>query len=157
MRSLSVPFADVVPRRRAGTTGALGTSGPEDQRGSVLVWLPVLLLLATLVAVVVIEFGGHLVAISRAATLADSAALAAVSTDVSARPGAPRTAALRVVTAGGGRLEACNCPPGARRARVRVSVEVPGVLAPRLGAARQSAEAQAVLRGPRDVASGDTP
>jgi hypothetical protein len=111
-----------------------------------MIWLPTLLVLATLAAVVVLELGGQLVAISRAAALADSAALAAVSADVSARPEAPRTAALRVVATGGGRLEACDCPPGARQVRVRVSVEVPGVLASRLGAARQGAEAQAVLR-----------
>lgn len=113
-----------------------------------LVWLPTLLVLATLVAVVVVDLGGHLVAIARASTIADSAALAAVSADASVHPELPRRAAARVVDAADGRLEACTCRAGSRRARVRVSVEVPGVVWPRLGAARQTAEAEAVLHDP---------
>lgn len=132
--------------------GATGTGGRTvyrpagGQRGSVLVWLPTLLVATTLLAVVVIGLGGHLVAISRAATIADSAALAAVSVDASPGSETPREAAARVVEAGRGRLESCDCRPGARRAGVRVSVPVPGVVWPRLGATRQGAEAEAVLQ-----------
>ncbi len=120
-------------------------AGPRSERGSVLVLLPLLLAATVLVTVVVIEFGGHLVAISRAASLADTAALAAVSAETSERANPPWRAAAEVVAAGEGRLDHCDCPPGAGHARVRVSVEVPGLIRPRLGAARQSAESAAVL------------
>jgi hypothetical protein len=131
--------------RRTAVGSASAVAGSEH--GSVAVWLPSLLVLAVMVAVVVLDLGGHLVAVSRAATLADSAALAAVSADV---PGgeSPRSAAVHVVDAGGGRLETCDCLAGSRRARVRVSVAVPGVVWPRLGAARQGADAEAVLHEP---------
>jgi hypothetical protein len=145
--ALGAPPAGSPGRTRRTAVGS-GSAVAGCEHGSVAVWLPSLLVLAVMVAVVVIDLGGHLVAVSRAATLADSAALAAVSADVPGGGESPRSAAVHVVDAGGGRLETCDCPAGARRARVRVSVAVPGVAWPRLGAARQGAEAEAVLHEP---------
>lgn len=110
-----------------------------------LVWVPALLLLAVLLAVALVGVGAHLVAIARASALADAAALAAVSATVDGSGEPPRRAAARVVASADGRLERCDCEPGARRAEVAVSVEVPGLVRPRLGAERQLARAEAVL------------
>lgn len=145
----------------------------DGEKGSVLAWLPLLLVLVVLVAVVLLELGAQLVAIARAASLADAAALAAVATATehpatshgpasahgpAAASGAARVApaaddaatdpvaaAREVVRAGGGRLESCRCPRGAGRSEVEVSIEVPAVTAAGLGPRRQHATAAAVL------------
>lgn len=126
-----------------------GTVALVDEAGGVTLLLPMLLWVATLVAIVTIDIAGYLVAASRAQALADAAALAAVSADVPL-DGAllPVAEADRVVRAGDGWLEACVCEPGSERAAVTVSVEVPGLVIPRYGAARVAADASAVLAEP---------
>ena len=124
--------------------------------GTVLVWLPAVLLFGLLLAVVVVDVGAHLVAAARASSLADAAALAAVSAELDGPGEPPRQAAARVVAAGDGRLERCDCDPGTRRAEVTVSVLVPGLVRPRLGAERQLAHAEAV-RTPRRHADPSSP
>ena len=117
--------------------------------------LPMVLWVATLVAVVTIDIGAYLVAASRAQALADAAALAAVSVDVGALASvSPRDEAARVVRAGNGELESCDCTPGREFASVRVSTPVPGLVVPSLGASRVTATAQAMLAPPKDAAPG---
>ena len=130
----------------------------RDQAGLATVVLPMLLWLATLAAIALIDLGAYLVAASRAQTLADAAALAAVSAEATllGTPGA-HGEAQRVVAAGGGVLEHCACRPGSHRARVAVSVEVPGLVIPRLGAGRVVAEAAAVLVEPVELPLGPVP
>jgi len=105
---------------------------------SLLVWTTVV------ATVVVVDISAYLVAASRAQQLADSAALAAVSPGVRA----PRVVAGELADAGGGFLEACDCPDGAGRAEVVVSVPVPGLMVPALGAGRVEAAARAELVWP---------
>jgi hypothetical protein len=119
--------------------------------------LPMMLWVATLVAIVIIDIGAYLVAAARAQSLADGAALAAVSTDVPGGRGQiPYTEAERVAHAGGGRLEECRCIGGRERATVTVSVAVPGLVLPTLGASRVAADASAILAPPDDLAPGPT-
>lgn len=106
--------------------------------------LPLVLWTTLLAGVVMIDLSAYLVAAARAQQVADSAALAAVSDAVRG----PRVAAERVASAGAGSLTACDCPDGTGRATVIVSVEVPGILIPRLGASRVSATSSAVLTEP---------
>ena len=103
--------------------------------------LPLLVWLAAVAAVVVLDLGAFLVAAARAQALADAAALAAVAVDVRS----PHVAAGRVATALGGSLDACDCAPERGRAEVVVSVPVPGLVVPRLGAGRVAATARAAL------------
>jgi Flp pilus assembly protein TadG len=111
--------------------------------------LPVLLWVATLVAIALIDVSAYLVAASRAQSLADAAALAAVSTDSSLPlSGSPWGRAVTVVAASDGELERCTCAVGTGRAEAVVSVAVPGLLLPRLGAGRVEATAAAVLAPP---------
>jgi hypothetical protein len=132
----------------------------QDAGGVTLV-LPMVLWVATLVAIVVIDISAYLVAAARAQTLADTAALAAVAPDAAGPGGGsavgrtPVAEADRVVQAGGGWLEVCSCRLGTERAEVTVSVPVPGLVVPRLGASRVSADAVAVLAPP--APSGDAP
>lgn len=132
-----------------------GDAGPES--GVATVALPMLLWVAVLVAVVAIDVTAYLVAAARAQSLADATALAAVVPDI---PGAtvltPTAEAERVVRAGSGELDACICQRGSERARVTVSVAVPGLVIPTLGASRVAAEAQAILAPPEDLAPGPT-
>jgi hypothetical protein len=121
------------------------TAARRTEDGTVLVWLPALLVAALLLGLATLELGAHLVARARASALADAAALAAVSAQADEPAAVPRQAAAQVVAAGQGRLEACDCPPGTARAEVTVSVAVPGVVRPPLGAPRQAATAEAVL------------
>lgn len=100
--------------------------------------LPLVLWVAVVATVVVVDLTGYLTAAARAQQLADSAALAAVSGDVRG----PRTAAAVLVEAGGGFLVACDCDR-AGRAEVTVGLDVPGLVIPRVGAARVEATAQA--------------
>jgi hypothetical protein len=125
------------------------TARRADAEGGVTLVLPMLLWVATLVAIVTIDMTGYLVAASRAQALADAAALAAVSADVPF-DGAlvPVVEADRVVRAGDGQLERCTCEPGSERAQVTVSVPVPGLVIPRIGASRVAADATAVLAPP---------
>jgi Flp pilus assembly protein TadG len=109
-----------------------------DEAGVATLFLPLLVWIATVATIVVVDVGAYLVAASRAQQLADAAALAAVSGDVRG----PRGAADRVVAAGAGSLEACSCVAG-RPAEVIVSVEVPGLVIPSLGARRVAASARA--------------
>jgi len=109
-----------------------------DQAGVATLFLPLLVWIATVAAIVVVDVGAYLVAASRAQQLADAAALAAVSGDVRG----PRGAAGRVVAAGAGSLDRCDCVAG-RPAEVVVSVEVPGLVIPSLGARRVAAVARA--------------
>jgi hypothetical protein len=133
------------------------TARPSSEDGTVLVWLPAMVLLALLVALATIEIGAHLVAIARASALADAAALAAVSAQVDEPDVPPHQAATEVVAAGAGRLEACDCSTGTARAEVTVSVAVPGIVRPRLGAERQTARATAVLTDTGVPARGSVP
>ena len=129
--------------------------GPES--GLATVTLPMLGWIATLVAVVAIDVTAYLVAASRAQSLADAAALAAVVADIpGAGPRTPTAEADRIVRAGAGTLETCVCRRGAEHARVTVSVPVPGLVLPSLGATRVTAEAQAVLAPPEELAPGPT-
>lgn len=113
--------------------------------GSSTVVLPMLLWVATLVAIAVIDVGAYLVAAARAQHAADAAALAAVGAADSQRREPPRQAAERVTGAVGARLESCLCVPGATVASVQVSVAVPGLVIPRLLDGRVEARARAVL------------
>lgn len=142
------PVAPVGPPQRVG--------GGSDA-GFATVALPMLLWVTALIAVVTIDITGYLTAASRAQALADAAALAAVV------PGIPGTSTLspmaeaeRVVAAGNGRLESCRCPPGRDRVEVQVSVTVPGLVIPTLGAGRVTADAHAVLAPPEELAPGPT-
>lgn len=105
--------------------------------------LPLLLWVAAVVAVVLLDLTGYLTAAARAQQLADAAALAAVSEDVRG----PRTAAAALALAGGGSLVACDCDR-VGHAEVVVGVAVPGLVVPRVGAARIEATARATLVGP---------
>jgi hypothetical protein len=133
------------------------TASRGDEDGTVLVWLPALLVVAVLLGLATLEIGAHLVAIARAAALADAAALAAVSAQVDEPDVPPHQAAAEVVAAGEGRLEACDCSTGTARAEVTVSVAVPGIVRPRLGAERQTARATAVLTDTGVPARGSVP
>jgi hypothetical protein len=83
-----------------------------DAEGGVTLVLPMLLWVATLVAIVTIDIAGYLVAASRAQALSDAAALAAVSADVPLGGAlVPVAEADRVVRAGDGQLERCTCEP----------------------------------------------
>jgi Flp pilus assembly protein TadG len=106
--------------------------------------LPLVLWTTLLAGVVMLDLSAYLVAAARAQQVADSAALAAVS-DGARRP---REAAERVASAGAGSLTSCDCSEGTGRATVTVSVEVPGLLIPRVGASRVNATATAALTGP---------
>jgi Flp pilus assembly protein TadG len=109
-----------------------------DTSGFVTLFLPLIVWVATVAAIVVVDVGAFLVAASRAQHLADAAALAAVSGDVRG----PRGAAGRVAAAGAGSLDTCDCVAG-RPAEVVVSVPVPGLVIPSLGARRVAATARA--------------
>jgi hypothetical protein len=100
----------------------------------------------TLATIALVDVAAYLVAAQRAQTLADTAALAAVTADADPdRPGSPRGRAAAVVVAGEGRLESCRCDGGAAHAVLEVSVVVPGLALPRFGAARVTARAEATL------------
>jgi hypothetical protein len=117
-----------------------------DATGSATVVFPMVLWVTTLIAIVIIDISAYLVAASRAQALADAAALAAVTADVPVQAArTPVAEADRVVQAGGGWLEACTCQPGLEQAAVEVSMPVPGLVIPTLGARRVVAEASAVL------------
>jgi Flp pilus assembly protein TadG len=119
------------------------------QDGIATVALPMLLWIATLAAIAAIDLGAYLTAAARAQALADAVALAAVSADQDRSHGAvPIREADRVATAGGGQLVTCACTPGTGRAHVSVSVPVPGLVLPTLGASRVTAEAGAALVEP---------
>jgi len=106
--------------------------------------LPLLVWTTVVATVVVVDLSAYLVAASRAQQLADAAALAVVSQ--SAR--SPHVVAAELAEAGGGLLETCDCPDGAGRAEVVVSVPVPGLMVPALGAGRVAASAGAALVWP---------
>jgi hypothetical protein len=129
----------------------------EDGLASLV--LPVLLWVVTLAVVALTDVTAYLVAASRAQSLADAAALAAVAADAEqARGSQPRARAETLVRAGGGRLERCACRLGAGRASTEVSVEVPGLVLPRLGAGRVRSSADAVLTPPaRPAGPADRP
>jgi hypothetical protein len=135
--------------RTVGTAPVRPRPAVYGDEGGVTLVLPMLLWVATLVAIVTIDIAGYLVAASRAQALADAVALAAVSADA---PGdvvsLPVAEADRVVRAGGGQLEICTCVAGSERAEVTVSVPVPGLVIPRYGATRVAADATAVLAPP---------
>ena len=110
----------------------------RDEAGVATLFLPLLVWITTVAAIVIVDVAAYLVAASRAQHLADAAALAAVSGDVRG----PRGAAASVVEAGAGSLERCDCVAG-RPAEVVVSVAVPGLVIPSLGARRVAASARA--------------
>lgn len=125
--------------------------------GLATIALPMLVWIATIVAVVVIDMTAYLVAASRAQSLADAAALAAVVADIpGARVRTPTAEAERIVQAGDGQLESCACRRGSEHTQVTVSVAVPGLVIPTLGATRVTAEARAVLAPPEELAPGPT-
>jgi hypothetical protein len=121
----------------------------HDEAGFASLALPVMLWVVTLAAVALVDVTAYLVAASRAQSLADAAALAAVTVDaaVPAR-GSPLGRASTVVRAGDGQLERCGCRSGTGRASTEVSVPVPGLVLPRIGAARVVASSEAVLAPP---------
>jgi hypothetical protein len=119
----------------------------RGQGGYVTLLLPMLVFLASLAAIATIDVTAYLAAASRAQALADAAALAAVTVDAT-HVGSPRTRAVQVTGAGGGRLETCGCPAGGEYAEVEVSVEVPGLFIPEVGAGRVTATSAAVLTRP---------
>ncbi len=121
----------------------------RGESGIATVVLPMLLWVATLAAIAVIDIGAYLLAAARAQALADAVALAAVSSDIEGSVArSPIREADRVAMAGGGQLEVCTCRPGARHAAVKVSVVVPGLVLPTLGASRVTADAAAALVEP---------
>lgn len=127
------------------------------EQGTASLVLPLVLWTATLVAIVIIDIGAYLVAAARAQSLADAAALAAVSADAPTSTGQiPYTEAERVTQAGDGLLVECRCLAGRERATVTVSVPVPGLLIPTFGASRVAADASAILAPPDDLAPGPT-
>jgi hypothetical protein len=107
------------------------------QAGLATLTVPLVLWSVTLAAVVLIDIAAYFVAAARAQNLADAAVLAAVIDDVRG----PRVAAGRVVAAGQGLLEHCDCSAGRTRMTVEVSVAVPGLVISRLGATRVMARA----------------
>jgi len=117
----------------------------HDEDGTASLLLPGVLWITIVIAIVLIDVGGYLVAAARAQTLADSAALAAASANHPSERTDPTREAQRVVSAGGGQLESCRCRRLAARVTVEVSVEVPGVMVPALGATRVRATASAML------------
>jgi hypothetical protein len=120
-----------------------------DQRGSASLALPLLVWIVTIATIALVDVAAYLVAASRAQSLADAAALAAVSADAAVPPrGDPVEQARSVVAAGAGRLERCDCAPGSARASAQVSVPVPGLVVPKLGAGRVVATSDAVLAPP---------
>jgi hypothetical protein len=133
------------------------TGRPGGQDGVATLVFPLTLWVATLLAIALIDVGAYLVAASRAQALADAAALAAVTADV---PGDRARSAVaeadRVVQVGAGWLERCDCRVGSERSSVTVSVAVPGLVIPTLGASRVAADADAVLAPPEDLAPGPT-
>lgn len=133
-------------RRRAGPATLAGRLGAGSaEAGVATVVLPMLVWLATLVAIAAIDLGGYLVAASRAQALADAAALAAATAaDPASVGGSGERRATAVVAAGGGRLDACACGAGPEVV-VTVSVAVPGLIVPGLGARRVAARASADL------------
>jgi hypothetical protein len=137
-----------VPTRRDGGAEA----------GFATLVLPLLLWVVTLATVALIDVTAYLVAAARAQSLADAAALAAVSVDatVPAR-GSPLGRARTVVAAGDGLLERCGCVQGTGHAETVVSVAVPGLVLPRLGAGRVEATARAVLAPPGGLAARTRP
>lgn len=127
------------------------------EAGIATVALPMLVWVATLVAIVTIDIAAYFVAAARAQSLADAAALAAVTSDIPRPRARTGTAeAERVVAEGGGLLERCDCRRGREHARVTVSVPVPGLVIPSIGAGRVAAEAQAMLAPPAELAPGPT-
>lgn len=136
-------MAEPRPDAPATVPGRVGRRSAEA--GVATVVLPMLVWLATLVAIVAIDLGGYLVAASRAQALADAAALAAATAaDPASAGGSGQRRAAAVVAAGGGRLDACACGGGPEVA-VTVSVAVPGLIVPGLGARRVAARASADL------------
>lgn len=111
----------------------------DRELGMATLVLPMLVWLATLCAIAVIDVGAYLVAAARAQSLADHTALAAAS---SLGGEQPIRSADAVAVRGGGQLEVCDCDDAAQ-VSVRVSVPVPGLVIPRLGAARVVADATA--------------
>ena len=135
----------------------LTIAADRDEQGTASLVLPMVLWVATLVAIVIIDIGAYLVAAARAQSLADAAALAAVSADAPTSTGQiPYAQAERVTQAGDGLLVECRCLPGRERATVTVSVPVPGLLIPTFGASRVVADASAILAPPGDLAPGPT-
>jgi hypothetical protein len=129
----------------------------DGEDGIATLVLPLLIWLATLVALVAIDMTAYLVAAARAQQLADGAALAAIGADVPGPArGHPTSVVTRLVAAGDGRVEHCACGAGRDVAAVTVSVAVPGLVLPRLGAGLVEADARAVLAPPADLAPGPT-
>lgn len=149
--------SDVVADAAPGAGHGAGASRSWHEDGVATVLLPIIVWMATLVAIVAIDVTAYLAAAARAQSLADAAALAAVTPDI---PGAssltPEAEARRVVDAGDGRLEACACVRGTEHAEVSVSMPVPGLVIPTLGASRVTADAQAILAPPDDLDPGPT-
>jgi hypothetical protein len=138
----------------------------RGEAGTASLVLPMLVWVVTLAAIALVDVTAYLVAAARGQALADATALAAVSAHApaavgtaAARPAgdSPLDRARTVAAAGGGILERCDCVGGSARAVAVVSVPVPGLVLPRLGAGRIEAEAAAVLAPPEDVAARTRP
>jgi hypothetical protein len=142
---------------RRGAAPPEPASRPGDQDGIATLVLPLTLWVAVLLAIALVDVGAYLVAASRAQALADAAALAAVAADAPGeRTRSPVAEADRVVQAGDGWLERCDCRAGSEQASVTVSVAVPGLIIPTLGASRVAADAAAVLAPPEGLDPGPT-
>lgn len=135
----------------------VGRRRNKHDAGFSTVLLPMLVWCATLIAIVAIDITAYLAAASKAQSLADAAALAAVAPDIQPVQGrSPRAEAERIVAAGDGRLEGCVCVRGSEYAQVAASVKVHGLVIPNLGASRVTASAEAVVAPPEELAPGPT-
>lgn len=129
------------------TASAAGRVAGED--ASIVLLGGCGLVVALALLIVTLDATAYLTAASRAHALADAAALAAATVShPHGEPGDPHTEAGRVAVAGGGRLLACGCPPGATIVEVEVSVAVPAVVITRHAARRVAATARASLVPP---------
>jgi hypothetical protein len=112
----------------------------SHEHGFVNPLLVVVLWVSTLLGIALVDVGAYLVAAARAQAAADAVALAAVA------PGArPDREARRIADVASARLEACRCRTADGFVSVEVSVAVPGLVLPTLGASRVTARADAAL------------
>lgn len=115
----------------------------EDGQAALL--LAPMLVAVVMLAVAIVDVTAYLAAASEAQSLADAAALAAVTArDHPATRSDPSGRAHRVAVMGGGRLERCDCG-GRGPVEVEVSVEVDAAVITRFAGRRVYAVASAEL------------
>lgn len=126
------------------------SQGSTDRESGSALWVawPGLAFTA-LVLILVVDLAAYLVAVERARSAAELAALAAASAehpDALRRDG-PRAWAGRVARANGADLVACSCRRGSPDVTVTVSVDVRAVAVTRFAGRRIEATARATLHG----------